>query len=280
MNRLTSVFIRSEEERRSLLALQIKRDWDQRAIKNPIVFTAPKMEQQTPDEFFYHGKKQARAFSNKGFSELNFEPAGKRMLEIGCGIGRLLTGFAEMFTEVWGVDVSSEMIAQAAKNIVSPKVKLVQNNGLDLAGIPESYFEFVFSYNTLQHVPEKWIIDSYLAETFRILKPSGIFQLHFRTNKEMNLRNYIYWHIPDPFQKLAQIIFRSLALYQLRGLPLQTQRTPGSVKTWVGTGFSPVIIENKLTQLGFTNVKTLIDETMPIGMKFWIIGRKPHYSNG
>ncbi|UCG54570.1 MAG: class I SAM-dependent methyltransferase, partial [Dehalococcoidia bacterium] len=188
MNRLTSVFIRNKEERKARLALQIKRDWDIRAAQNAILFTVPKVEQQTLEEFFDYGKQQAYTLTHKSFSEFNFEPAGKRMLEIGCGIGRLLTGFTEMFTEVWGIDVSTEMIAKAAKLLVSPKIKLVSNNGLDLVDIPNNYFDFVFSYNALQFVPERWIGLNYLAETYRILRPGGIFQLNFKTRNEVNLR--------------------------------------------------------------------------------------------
>jgi len=255
-------------------SLRMKHDWDARATEDVIYFTSPKMERREIQEYFKHGRKQAYTFTRDTFQKLSLEPAGKRMLDIGCGIGRLFPGFIEMFAEVWGVDVSEEMINQGAKLQASPNVRFIRNSGYDLADIPDSHFDFVFSYNALQSVPKKWMVFSYLAETYRVLKPSGAFQLHFMTNK-VSLKSYIYQHLPRPFRRTAQIMYRFLLLHPLRGLPLQPPHIPGDMATFFGPGISPAVVERELVQLGFIEVEVLPDKAYLKGMKFWVIGRRP-----
>ena len=259
---------------------KMKHDWDVRAAEDVIYFTSPKMERMAIEEYFKQGRKQAYDLTFDTFRALSFEPVGKRVLEIGCGIGRLFPGFTEMFSEVWGVDVSEEMIKQGAKLLTSPNIRFILNDGCDLKDVPGDYFDFVFSYNVLQHVPEEWVIHSYLAEVYRVLKPGGAFQLHFRNKPKF--KRYVYLHLPPPLRRIAQVLYRLLLLYPLRGLSLQSPqpwrkgRIFGDVKTWLGLGYSPSVLVKKLTELGFLEVKALPDKTYPFkDMKFWVIGRKP-----
>ena len=175
--------VSGQQEHKSKQALKMKRDWNLRAAQDAIAFTSPYMERRELPGLFQHGRQQAHMLTHDTFKELAFDPTGKRMLDIGCGIGRLFSGFTEMFTEIWGVDVSEELIQQAKKLHASPSVRFIENSGYDLAGIPADHFDFVFSFNTLQFVPQKWMALNYLAEIYRVLRPDGVFQLHFRTNK-------------------------------------------------------------------------------------------------
>lgn len=264
----------SQDERKAKQALRMKRDWDLRAAQDATHFIVSSPQPWTLAQFFEHGRQQAHTMTRDSFRELAFEPTGKRMLEIGCGIGRLFPGFIEMFAEVWGVDVSEEMIKQGSKLHVSPNVRLIQNSGYDLAGMLDNYFDFVFSYVTFQHVPQRWMIFNYLAETYRVLRPSGAFQLHFRQNR-MILSRLIWRFVPHPLRRPAQILKRLLLLYPLRHLSLQAPCYPGDSASWLGTSFSPTEIEGELVRLGFVEVKSLADETHPRGTRFWTIGRKP-----
>ena len=64
-----------------------------------------------------------------------------------------------MFDEVWGLDVSGEMISQAMRlNHTFKNVKFVKGNGRDLTAFPDEFFDFIFSTITFQHIPEKRII--------------------------------------------------------------------------------------------------------------------------
>ena len=62
------------------------------------------------EEFFDSGVENVRKCTADFFKEMNFHPAGKRMLDICCGIGRLTQAFADIFGEAHGVDFSVNMI--------------------------------------------------------------------------------------------------------------------------------------------------------------------------
>src|SRR5687767_398277 len=94
----------------------MREDWDQRASVNAMHYIATTYDPNFSnlELFFRDGKGEAIALVRPILERLGFIPTGKRILEIGCGIGRLFPGFAECgFDEMWGVDVSAEMIDRA-----------------------------------------------------------------------------------------------------------------------------------------------------------------------
>ena len=100
-----------------------------------------------------------------------------RMLEIGCGIGRMTRPLAEVFGEVHAVDVSAEMIRQARENLRDlPNVRLFETSGEDLAPFDDQSFDFAYSFIVFQHVPDKETIISNLREVHRTLKPDCLFK--------------------------------------------------------------------------------------------------------
>jgi ubiquinone/menaquinone biosynthesis C-methylase UbiE len=104
-----------------------------------------------------------------------------RILEIGCGIGRMTRELANIFGEVYATDVSAEMIKQARTRLEDwTNVHLYETNGLDLAELPSGHFDLVFSAYVFQHVPSAEVIRANLTEAYRVLKPGGV--LKFQTN--------------------------------------------------------------------------------------------------
>ena len=54
----------------------------------------------------------------------NNDPKQMNVLEIGCGLGRILIPMSKTFGNVFGVDVSDEMINECQKNIKKiPNIK-------------------------------------------------------------------------------------------------------------------------------------------------------------
>lgn len=105
----------------------MERDWDVRAKQDAKGYIASKEYQG--EAFFGEGTRQVHEFCDGFFQKEAFQPAGKRMLDIGCGIGRMERGFAEMFGEVWGLDVSGEMVAQAKEaNRQFEEIKFVKGS--------------------------------------------------------------------------------------------------------------------------------------------------------
>jgi glycosyltransferase involved in cell wall biosynthesis/SAM-dependent methyltransferase len=94
--------------------------------------------------------------------------AGRRVLEVGCGMGRFLDLLAEAGAEVWGVDLSSA-IEVAAENLVRhPNCRLLQ---ADLFRLPFGEdFDFIYSFGVLHHTPDP---RAALHAVARHLRPGG-----------------------------------------------------------------------------------------------------------
>ncbi len=109
---------------------------------------------------------------------------GSKVLEIGCGIGRLLKPLAveRRDLEIYGVDVSTEMILQGNERLNDfHNIYLSHVNGRDLSLFVNDFFDFIFSYVTFQHIPRRYL-DDIFREVYRVLKTKGIFtfQMQFR----------------------------------------------------------------------------------------------------
>ena len=109
-----------------------------------------------------------------------------RVLEIGCGAGRITRALANVFGEVHGVDISGEMIAKARE--VSkryPNAHVYQNNGLDLSVVPaDQPFDFAFSLFVFQHIPSYEIIENYLHEVTACWSPGRSLSSRYRAIPE------------------------------------------------------------------------------------------------
>lgn len=112
----------------------------------------------------------------------------ERMLEIGCGAGRMLVHFAEYFEHVEGVDIAEEMLAAARAGNLPANVNLTLTGGADLSAFADASVDFVLSVQVFQHVPDRSVIAAYIAETGRILRPGGRSVLHFDSRPNPPLR--------------------------------------------------------------------------------------------
>jgi ubiquinone/menaquinone biosynthesis C-methylase UbiE len=105
------------------------------------------------------------------------DPKEMRVLEIGCGTGRVTRALANLFGEVHAVDVSGEMVELARKALAdTPGAHVYRNNGADLAVIPVGGFDFAFSSIVFQHIPSREIIENYVREVHRLLRPGALFK--------------------------------------------------------------------------------------------------------
>ncbi len=246
----------------------MERDWDMRAREDAKRYIVPSKMPWNEDEFFDKGTRLAYQLCSSFFQREGFQPKGKRMLDIGCGIGRLERGFSQMFGEVWGLDVSGEMISQAIKlNQSFENVKFVKGNGQDLSAFPDGFFDFVFSAATLLHIPEKRMILNYFSEIYRVLKPDGLFKLEVR--EPWGGVAFAFGFIPVPrfiFPHIPQAIWTMYERLALRG-----KKKLCAGKTWRGSGVHESEARQALLRLQFKVVE--IEEDFP-KITFWCYGRK------
>src|SRR6202166_4028877 len=131
--------ISTEEQLRKM-----RQDWDQRAKENARYYVNTATMQWTDDEFFASGERTVaeEILTDLGNICQGKPPAGMRVLEIGCGAGRVTKALAKLFGEVHAVDVSGEMVRQGGGALRGePNAFVYQKNGKDLTVVPEREFD-------------------------------------------------------------------------------------------------------------------------------------------
>ena len=158
---------------------RMRRDWDERARENALFYVATGQRDWSEEDFFQSGRQTVKELILNDMINIcrGRDPKQMRVLEIGCGVGRITRALAEVFGEVVAVDVSSVMVEKARGYLSScENVSLFVNNGRDLEVLGNGCFDFAFSHITFQHIPSKDVIRSYIAETGRLLRPGGLFK--------------------------------------------------------------------------------------------------------
>jgi len=176
-------------------------DWDERARENARHYVATGQTEWSDQEFFASGEK---AIADDILTDMinicqGKDPKSMQVLEIGCGAGRLTRALANLFGEVHAVDVSGEMISRARQALADkPNAHVYQNNGYNLAVVPalmpkwaaktprwlariapaswKREFDFAYSNIVFQHIPSREVIESYVREVHRLLRPGALFK--------------------------------------------------------------------------------------------------------
>jgi SAM-dependent methyltransferase len=158
---------------------RMRREWDERARKNARYYVDTSRTDWSDQEFFAAGEN---AIAEDVLTDtINIyqgkDPGAMRVLEIGCGAGRLTWGLSKIFGEVHAVDVSGEMVSRARLALAGrPNVHIYQNNGRDLSVLPPLEFDFAYSAIVFQHIPSREIIENYVREVGRLLRPGALFK--------------------------------------------------------------------------------------------------------
>jgi ubiquinone/menaquinone biosynthesis C-methylase UbiE len=157
----------------------MRREWDERARENARHYVATAQTNWSDDEYFESGRRNVyhEILTDMGNVAQGRDPKQMKVLEIGCGSGRITRALAEVFGEVYAVDISGEMIRQATEALRDiPNAHVFQNNGSDLTVLGNIEFDFAFSYIVFQHIPSREVIYSYVREVFRLLRPGSLFK--------------------------------------------------------------------------------------------------------
>ena len=167
---------------------KMRTDWDARAKENARYYVATLKDDWTDEEFFASGEQTV---SEEILTDMGNICQGKdarqmRVIEIGCGAGRISRALARLFGEVHGVDVSGEMVAQARKALAdTPNAFIYQNNGMDLTVVPPGLYDFAFSTIVFQHIPSREVIYNYVREVNRLLRPGALFKFQVQGDSSL-----------------------------------------------------------------------------------------------
>ena len=93
-----------ENDGTSSIAEWMKNDWNKRAVENAHYYVHSTAKYQTEEEFDVSGKESVRVLISDDLKIITSgkDPKSMKVLEIGCGIGRMTKYMAEIFGEVDG----------------------------------------------------------------------------------------------------------------------------------------------------------------------------------
>lgn len=148
--------------------------WEQAAKDDPLfnILTEPGTEGGRWDhgDFFQRGVDEvAEVMENFG----DLFAKRRKVLDFGCGVGRLTQALAGEFDEAVGVDASPEMVRLAAGFNKRRNVSYRTNAKPDLSLFPAKTFDGIYTRIVLQHMPAEYQ-RGYIEEFMRILSPGGL----------------------------------------------------------------------------------------------------------
>ena len=225
----------------------MRQDWDERARRNAFHYIASWRADWNPESFFQSGEQDYEQFVAPVVNRSGWQPNDKRMLELGCGAGRMTRSFAGRFSRVIAFDISSEMLHRA--QVLSPELSNVDwtlGNGTDLSGVADESVDLVFSYIVLQHMPTAGLALRYMLEMLRVLRAGGIFLFQFNSvpKMTMNWKGRLAWRMVDlPWMLGFRGASRRLA--SLLGLPPDI-----AGKSWRGASLDVVRVRNAIESAG------------------------------
>jgi len=166
-----------------------QREWEDLAHLDPLWAILTVKEKQfgkwDRDEFFCSGQAEIDALMRScGFSTGN----NGRALDFGCGVGRLSRALRSYFGEVYGVDISEEMVRLARE--FTPGCAFLLNQVDNLKLFQDNFFDFIYSNIVLQHQPSQEVAKAYIREFLRLVIPNGmiVFQIPYKVTLRYGLQ--------------------------------------------------------------------------------------------
>jgi SAM-dependent methyltransferase len=178
---------------------------------------------------------------------IDFDAArGKRLLEIGHGIGSDLVTFAEHGAHCYGIDLTEEHQRLCALNFEARplSVYLARGDAADLP-FPSNDFDLVYSNGVLHHTPDTVRC---IGEAYRVLAPGG----------QLILALYHTW---SAFHLVSKLLFDGILRGKLRRLGyagLMATLEAGAD----GIDFAPLVKTYSKAQ-----VRTLLSDFSPVTLK-------------
>lgn len=145
------------------------------------------------DRFFGDYAERAAPLLLRYFAAHSASEKYPRVLDLGCGTGRLALRFLEAGYEVTGLDLSTDMLALAegrcARHLVSGKVEFLKG---DLSNFHlEGPFGLILStYNSMNHLDSLQKLEGCFRSVRACLAPEGSFLFDYHTLK--GLREWVY----------------------------------------------------------------------------------------
>jgi CMP-N-acetylneuraminic acid synthetase/ubiquinone/menaquinone biosynthesis C-methylase UbiE len=132
--------------------------WQKRVTTNN-----PENDKSATEKTFIQFFKKANSYLKK------YSKQKSKLLDIGCGYGRFFSIYRDNGSEIYGIDISKEMIDEAKKEYwnIARELKVC---GAEKIEYPNGYFDMVIVWAVLEAVKQ----DETIYEALRVLKKDGI----------------------------------------------------------------------------------------------------------
>jgi 2-polyprenyl-3-methyl-5-hydroxy-6-metoxy-1,4-benzoquinol methylase len=153
------------------------------------------------------------------------EMRGRRILEIGCGMGCMAMNWAQRGAVVSAIDLNPTSIAQTKRRFSLLGLDAdVRQADAEALPFDDASFDYVYSWGVLHHTPDT---AKTIEEVRRVLKPGG------RTGVMLYHRNSILYRITVQFQEgWLHRESRFLSPVQLASRYADGSRQEGNPHTW------------------------------------------------
>ncbi len=164
----------------------MRSDWERRARENAPFYICTTAA-ESAEAFAASGEKD---LAEQVVDGLSVSPDWA-VLEIGCGIGRLLKPLSRRVARAIGVDVSEEMIRRGREYCADrDNVELHRSDGA-LDFLRDGELDFVYSHIVFQHLPRKSYVERYFREAARVLKPGGLLRVQVDGRSRQFFRRWV-----------------------------------------------------------------------------------------
>jgi len=136
------------------------------------------MTAEDKEVFFASGRQHVELVLSSLRKHVDASLSPRRILDFGCGVGRVVIPFAQIAAEVVGMDVSPSMLAEARSNCAAggtTNVTLLRSD--DTLSTLEGTFDLVHSCIVLQHI-EVARGTALFAQLVRRIHPGGVGAIH------------------------------------------------------------------------------------------------------
>lgn len=163
---------------------------------------------------------------------IEYTTIGDKVLDLGCGNGRLFSVLKDKDADYFGVDSSEKLIEIAQKKYPEIKERFFLANALNLP-FSENYFNKIYSIAVFHHIPSQKLRIKFLQEANRVLKPGGyliltVWRLSWQKRIKLILKyNFFKKDILVPWGKVCE---RYIYRFSKKSLKKIVQRTGFKIK--------------------------------------------------
>jgi ubiquinone/menaquinone biosynthesis C-methylase UbiE len=150
-----------------------------------------------PDVYLTNGRRDVQTMLDLLRAAGTRLERGTRILDFGCGAGRMLRWFADFAShgEVWGTDISAEHIVWCTQHLALPFHFLV-NTSLPHLPYEDRYFDVVYAGSVFTHIDD--LAQTWFLELRRVLRAGGklYVTIHDRHSIELLTHAFPWREVP------------------------------------------------------------------------------------